>query len=134
MGMYTELHFNAGMIRDLPRQIVDTLSYMTDQVRGAPVELPRHPLFDTQRWDFMLRCDSAYFPATPASSLDYDEDARRYYLHVRCNLKNYDGEIGKFLDWVMPYVDADTECLGYHRHEENDHPTLIYKIAPDGAR
>lgn len=63
-------------------------------------------------------------PAQSASDLVYDQG---WYINVRCNLKNYDGEIGAFLDWIMPWVFAGPECLGYYRYESDDHPTLIYR-------
>jgi len=129
MGMYTELHFNAELIKGTPKQVIDTLRHMTGQDEHVPDELPDHPLFRTGRWDYMLQSSSYYFPTSVASSVDYDGIANAHYLRVRCNVKDYDGEIVKFLDWVMPYVFADTECLGYYRYEEDDHPTLIYKRA-----
>lgn len=131
MGMYTELHFNAELIRDTPHRITDVLAYMTGTTRSEPAALPDHALFGTRHWDLMLQCDSSYFPLSTASSIDHEYG--RHYLRVRSNFKNYDGEIEKFLDWIMPWVDADTECLGYWRYEENDHPTLIYKTAPAGG-
>lgn len=127
MGMYTELHFNAQLKRDTPKQVIDTLAYMNWQVQDEPSILPKHELFGKSRWDFMLRCSSSYFALSPASSVDWDEDSRCYYLHVRCNLKNYNDEIESFLDWIMPYIDSGGECLGYYRYEEENDPTLIYK-------
>lgn len=126
MGMYTELHFNAELKRDAPEQVREILRFMTGgtPTDEPPTDLPDHPLFKTRRWEHMLLCSSYYFPAQVASALVFDQG---WYINVRCNLKNYDDEIGAFLNWVMPYVDAGTECLGYYRYEEDDHPTLIYK-------
>lgn len=131
MGMYTELHFNAQLIRDTPHRITDVLAYMTGTTHSKPAVLPDHALFGTRRWDSMLQCDSSYFPLSPASSIDHEYG--HHYLRVRSCFKNYDDEIAAFLDWIMPWVDADTECLGYHRYEEDDHPTLIYKNPPGVA-
>lgn len=130
MGMYTELHFNVELKRDVPDEALALLQYMVNPAAkkaDVPPLLPDHPLFKTARWDYMLGCDSYYFPADTHSTLRLDDIAKAWYLCIRCNLKNYDGEIGKFLDWVLPYADAGTECLGYYRYEENDDPTLIYK-------
>lgn len=131
MGMYTELHFNAELEHSTPAEVIDLLAYMVDARTTCLAELPEHALFATRRWEWMLTCHSAYFPLSVATSLDYENG--RHHLRVRCNLKNYDGEIGLFLDWVMPYVNADTECLGYYRYEEDDHPELIYKTPPSAA-
>ncbi len=133
MGMYTELHFNVELERDAPDSVRAILEHMvrtTDEDVEAP-DLPDHLLFKTERWDFMLHCDSYYFPADTHSTFRRDEIGDAWYLCVRTNLKNYGGEIEKFLDWVLPYVDADNECLGYYRYEADAHPTLIYK---SGAR
>lgn len=129
MGMYTELHLNVELKRDVPDEVLSLLQYMvnpTAKQADVPALLPDHALFETSRWDYMLQCDSYYFAADTRSTLRLD-DQGGWYLCIRCNLKNYGGEIGKFLDWVLPYVDADTECLGYWRYEENNDPTLIYK-------
>lgn len=129
MGMYTELHFNAELVRDVPPNVIDVLRLMTGVAdhEPTPSPLPDHALFRTQRWSGMLLCSSYYFPLSVATSVDFDDIAKRYYLRVRCNLKDYDGEIDHFLDWIRPYVDADDECLGYYRYEEDPHPTLIYR-------
>lgn len=127
MGMYTELHFNAELNRDVPESVLAALRYMVGAEDAEPATLPDHPLFKTERWPYMLRCDSYYFPADTHSTLRLDDIAKAWYLCIRSNLKNYDDEIGKFLDWVSPYVFAGTECLGYYRYEETDDPTLIYK-------
>lgn len=127
MGMYTELHFNAELKRDVPEPVLAALRHMVGDEEAEPAMLPDHPLFRTERWPHMLQCDSYYFPADTHSTLRLDDIATAWYLCVRSNLKNYDGEIGKFLDWVLPYVSANTECLGYYRYEDTDDPTLIYK-------
>ena len=134
MGMYTELHFNAELVKNLSEEVVNILNYMVgnNESESHPIgELPPtpdHPLFSTNRWDFMLRCDSYYFPADTHSTLRFDDISEAYYLCIRSNLKNYDGEIGKFLTWIMPYVaEFEGDFLGYFRYEENKNPTLIYK-------
>lgn len=124
MGMYTELHFNAQLRRDLPKQVLDTLAFMVDKVPDKPVELPDHPLFATRSWGSMLVCDSSYFPAETSTHLVLE--AGRWSLSVRSNFKDYDDEVKHFLDWVRSYLNADGECLGFYRYEEDDHPTLIY--------
>lgn len=127
MGMYTELHFNAELKDDVPEDVMDTLRFMVGLESEPPLNTPDHPLFSTYRWDFMLECDSYYFPASTRSELVYAEPNDDYYLCIRCNLKNYDKEIQKFIDWITPYVDsAEGECLGYYRYEECDQPTIIY--------
>lgn len=89
------------------------------------IEIPNHPLFLTSRWKFMLTSDSYYFDGDTHSSFDYDNISNDYGLTVRCNLKNYDDEIQKFLDWVIQ--NSDTQgFVGYTRYETADSPSLIY--------
>lgn len=128
MGMYTALHFNAELKDDVPEYVIDTLKYMVGDVDKLPGRIegaPTHPLFDTDRWRGMLRSDSAYFYARTRSELVTEYGA--WFIHVQCNLKNYDDEIAKFLDFIMPHVRAyPGEFLGYWMYEEDDRPTLIF--------
>jgi hypothetical protein len=128
MGMYTELHFNASLLRSVPKEVINVLQYMIDGDILESIETPDHPLFEADRWGIMLRCDSYYFDADTHSTLRFDEIHNGYYLCIRSNLKNYDGEIEKFIDWIHPYLDAfDGDFLGFYRYEEDEIPTLIFK-------
>ncbi len=59
-------------------------------------------------------------------------DAQAFWsLDVYCNFKNYDNELGLFLDWLYPQVDnvahsSKTRFVGYSRYEKDADPTLIY--------
>lgn len=126
MGMYTELHFNVELRTDTPPAVINILRFMVD---GSPVhpKTPDHPLFESERWEWMLQSDSYYFNADTASTLRWDDIAQSHFLCLRFNVKNYDGEIEHFLDWIMPYVDAfDGDFLGFSRYEESQEPTLIH--------
>lgn len=126
MGMYTELHFNSELKKDVPPEALAILQYM---VNGGDVPPPvtNHPLFlEGSRWRFMLQTDSYYFDADTHSTLRLDFQGG-WYLCIRCNLKNYSNEIQNFLEWVRPYLDKRKgEFLGFYRYEESDEPTLIY--------
>lgn len=125
MGMYTELVL--GIEIEDNDKIIQTLRYMLGETEYQPVD--DHELFKTDRWDYMLKCDSYYFDGQTDSKLYMDdlyEDNPKFYLNVRCNLKNYNNEINKFLDWLNPYIKT-FGFLGYLRYEENEDPTLIYK-------
>lgn len=127
IGMYTEFHFNATLA-DPPPRVVEMLQYMLATEKGSRSDRPGHPLFKTTRWSWMLTSDSYYFSADTHSTLRWDDIGRDYRLCIRCNLKNYDGEIEQFIDWIMPYVAAEPgEFLGFYRHEEAEDPTLIRK-------
>lgn len=125
MRMYTELVL--GIEIEDNDKIIQTLRYMLGETEYQPVD--DHELFKTDRWDYMLKCDSYYFDGQTDSKLYMDdlyEDNPKFYLNVRCNLKNYNNEINKFLDWLNPYIKT-FGFLGYLRYEENEDPTLIYK-------
>ena len=103
MGMYTELHFNAELKKNIPLEVLGTLNFMLGQA-PQPALLPDHPLFETEYWQFMLQKDSYYFDADTHSTMRYDSTGECYYLCIRCNLKNYHQEVEKFVDWIMPYL------------------------------
>lgn len=127
MGMYTAIHFNSEL--NIPKEcgVAEVLKYMVGGRETEP-ELPEHLLFKTERWRFMLQCDSYYFDEDTHSTLRWDEISEAYYLCIRSNLKNYDSEIEQFIKWIMPYcaTKQDGDFLGFYRYEEDEEPTLIY--------
>lgn len=126
MGMYTELHFNSELKKNVSQNIINVLQFMIDN-EDKPQSLPDHPLFSTSRWYSMLRTDSYYFDADTHSTLRFDSISESYFLCIRCNLKNYNREIQKFVDWIMPYLAKhNNDFLGFYRYEEDETPTLIY--------
>lgn len=127
MGMYTEFHFNAELKKSTPKDIITSLRYMCgESIADSELDL-RHDLFKTKSWRWMLRCESAYFPFKASSSIYMDDFEDRYTLEVKSQVKNYDGEIQLFIDWIMPYVQANgDDLLGFYRHEEFREPILIY--------
>jgi hypothetical protein len=133
MGMYTELHYNAELREDVPQSVIDILKFMVGDIEEEPKELPDHELFsEGSRWRYMLQMDSYYFDADTHSTLRYDEIGQAYYLCIRCNLKNYSDEIEHFIDWIEPYLGVYIQTgdfLGFYRYEENNEPTLIYRLS-----
>ena len=125
MGMYTELNIGVNFSPFTPNNIIKILDYMLGNNGDNNIELTSHPLFSTERWRYMLRCDSYYFDGRTDSSMEYDDIGNNYQLNVRCNLKNYNNEISLFLDFIQPYLNT-YGFLGYTRYEEHEDPTLIY--------
>ena len=103
MGMYTELNIGVDLAPSTPDSVIKVLNYMLGD-EEVDVDIPDHPLFQTEGWRYMLVSDSYYFDRITDPSITYDVLTKRYNLNVRCNLKNYDGEISKFLDFIFPYV------------------------------
>ena len=128
MGMYTELVMAIELKQNVSANVYEILQYMVGDSEFEPIELPNHPLFKTNRWHFMLNSDSYYFDGITKSILKEDNlfpDHPSYYLTIRCNLKNYNEEIEKFIDWITPYSDTKG-FVGYKRYEEDEEPTLLY--------
>jgi hypothetical protein len=127
MGMYTQLHFAAKLRKDVPAEVVEVLRFMARGTEGAP-QTPDHPLFSTERWRCLFTMDSYYFDADTRSTMRFDGVLGAWLLNVQSNVKNYDGEIEKFLDWIDPYLAKyPGDFLGYSRYEETEQPTLIFK-------
>lgn len=119
MGMYTEIFFRAEVdeeaFRLLARAIVDDYLIKQD-----------HPLFDKPRAKRLFRGNSAYFPGANHTVVEVDpfiKDLR--CVSFRASLKNYDGEIEAFFDWIRPHV-ITKGFIGYSLYEEDTEPTLYY--------
>jgi len=119
MGMYTEIYARGTLRKSTPQEVIDILKCMANEA-DRPETLPEHELFKCQRWDVLGCGASAYFPAT--SSLVYKDDfSHNWAFLLHANLKNYDGEIAKFFDWIDQYVEGgEGEYLGYHMYEETE--------------
>ena len=126
MGMYTELVVCAN-IKNVP-EVIAVLKYMVDFFEssvGQP-QLPNHPLFTTDRWRMLFHGSSYYFVPRAIAKLEYDDIGDYWCLITRADLKNYDSEIEKFIDWIRPYVDSENEMFAYSRYEETREPTIYY--------
>ena len=127
MGTYTELNCAFSLYKDTPQHIVDTLRYMTGQSATEPDKLPSHPLFGDTGWNGMLRGSSSYFDGDTHSTVRLDETDGKYHVTIRCNFKNYDGEIENFMNWITPHIQAlPGDFIGYTRSDLTEVPTLLY--------
>lgn len=121
MGMYTELFFSAEFkdkLSDVDEAAVQFLFGDADR----PQEVPEHRFFECSRAYWMFNSPRHAGPGVTLKIGDY-------YRHVTAHieLKNYEGEIEAFLDWVRPLLDNSAgTCIGWTWYEENDNPTLIY--------
>lgn len=127
MGMYTEMFVKVTLKEDVPDEVVQLLEGMVGYAE-YPVILPDHPLFSKPRWGALLTCSSYYHQPFATTSFKYEDIARQWFLCSRSDLKNYDGEIEAFFDWILPYVEklADKTFIGYSLYEEDSEPTLYY--------
>jgi hypothetical protein len=119
MGMYTQFVFHGKLLSGDAAEVarVMTLAQLSPD-EGVPT--PDHELFHTERWETLL----------------YYAHVENDVLYVKAELKNHGDEIGKFLDWVDPYLVSDSadavgirEPIGFSLYEESDKPQYVY--APD---
>lgn len=124
MGNYTELVFKAEVKKDLPKEVLDILNCLFNGASDIPKPevLPDHEFFKTERWHLIGRGCSAYH--VPWASSCFQEG----HVFSRSDIKNYDSEIEKFIDWVTPYLKyCDVgDCIGYKWYCQDTEPELIY--------
>lgn len=128
MGMYTELSVSAEL-KDLTELEINALMWMVGEI-DQPSSLPNHELFKCDRCEYMLRMRSYYFPFTIDPVLKLDPIDNQYRLVTRSNMKNYEGEIELFIDWLKPFIDCGVginNMFAVVCHEEQEEPTLYYK-------
>lgn len=117
--MYTELVLKCSIKNDTPEYILNILNYLFNGGE-EPDCLPDHEFFSCPRWHFIGRCSSYYH--VPFNSSRFEEG----YIFSRSDLKNYDDEIDKFIDWIQPYLEHyEGDCIGWKWYEENPTPDLI---------
>jgi hypothetical protein len=124
MGMHTELYLRSGLKDGTPQEVIVLLRAMVMGDGEPPETTP----FGGGRCPWMLRFASHYHFPYAQSSMDYADYVNRWYLFVRCDLKNYEGEIEAFLKWLAPHLNAcEGDYIGHTRYEEDPLPThLIY--------
>ena len=130
MGMYTEIYVKAVLKEDVDDNVVNIIKYMLgiDDVELEDLTIPSHSLFETDRWDSMLRSGSYYHVPYTVKLFEYNDISENYYLVVRSDFENYQGEIEKFFDWIKQYLEQDyyKTFMGYSLYEEDYEPTLYY--------
>ncbi len=123
MGMYTELIFGASFKEGTPKEVIDTIKYLVDYG-----EKPVPCLFDMDRNP--LGGGSYYFGvSSPVKKFWYDEIGRSWILSSRSNIKNYNDEIEKFLEWIKPYIDTGSgnrDMYAVVIYEDESEPTIYY--------
>jgi hypothetical protein len=125
MGMYTEIYVNVNLKKETPDDVIKVLQAMCGML---PDQECSEVLIDyPDRWSCLFSDMSYYTPSTNCRFLEFDEITQRWSLLGKGDIKNYKGEIEKFFEWIIPYVDGYSEdFIGYSRYEECLKPTLIY--------
>lgn len=123
MGMYTELYLSVRLKKDIPAEVDQVLRHLFNEQIELD-SLPKHEFFDCPRWECIGSMSSFYF--APESLSSYFSAGRSKFIISRSDLKNYDSEIEKFLNFLEPYIDAGVAThIGHVRYEEDRHPMIL---------
>ena len=132
MGMYTELIVGCTLKKNLPKVCVNALTLISN--RQEINENDKETEEFIKEYDLYNICwsESAYFGA-PSHCIfrRLEENYEDYYsLSIRANLKSYNGEIEKFLEYLRPYVywgSGTHELYAMTIYEEDKEPKLWFK-------
>lgn len=126
MGFYTELKFDAKLLRSTPIEIILLLESLINlQDSSIPdASFIDHEFFDCTSWYKIFL--PSQFLETQENTLDFQNG--RYIISIHSEFKNYDQEIEKFVDWIKPYVIGrkKKQYVGYFRNENSNNKTNIY--------
>jgi hypothetical protein len=128
MGMYTEIIFGAALRKDTPKHIIEIIQKMVNR-EGLYGLKPDHPFFESKCSWLLAANGSYYFPGIVEPQFKFNDIAEQWYLHLRTNIKNYNNEIEKFLDWIKPYIYKGSGTRDFYAivtYEADETPTIYY--------
>lgn len=130
MGTYTELLLKCNLKSNIPKKSLDILNYLFNQSMVikelVPTDLPDHEFFKCSNWTSIGRSCSHYH--VPQTFCYFDGSL----LFTRFDLKNYDNEIQKFLNWLDQYMDyTEKTMVGWIFCEECPEPLIVFHIPPE---
>lgn len=119
MGMYTEIFVNVDLKQNTPDSVIEVLKAVCDIDVGATC-LADKP----HRWKYLFNNGSYYTPYTCVGKLTWDSISEQYSLIGKGDIKNYEGEIEAFFEFIKPW--ATDNFIGYYRQELDPQPTLVF--------
>ncbi len=126
MGMYTELIFGASLKKETPEEVIETLKYLI----GDRKDRPKESSFESPRDILLFTGASYYFGVNQSvSKMWRDNYSKQWAISTRANLKNYEDDIEKFLEWIKPWIDSGSgyrEMYAIVLYEEFSEPTIYY--------
>jgi hypothetical protein len=126
MGMYTELIFGASLKKDTPSHVIDALQYMMGDIDIKPNDFP----LPTGRCEYLFQGCSYYFGVSdPVSYMWKDDGTERWIVSTRSSIKDYEGEIDTFLNWIKSYIDSGSglnDMYAIVTHEEAIESEVYY--------
>ena len=97
MGLYTRLQVHAEL-HNLTGDALYGLVWMCDPTSMKWDQyLPDHPFFKLRRSILLFQEDSKFAPSCK-------KVGNIWILHTDASIKNYEGEIEKFINWIKPFV------------------------------
>lgn len=130
MGDYTEFFARGLLKKDTPEIVIDLLRTMAGDFADPPIlDYPDHPLFKTRRWPHLGWTASAFWvTATESVIRKSNWSLGQWEFDFHASLKNYEGVIGKFFDWIDPYLELEqNEFIGYQINPGSLDPYLYRK-------
>jgi hypothetical protein len=151
MGMYTEFIFGCELSKKTPKVCVDALDYVINGEEKQPkYENPEGweqkrfndnyierttPVEEIEKfieeYDFYrLFCSCSYYfgAANPVRRFEWDNISNSYKISTMADLKNYSGQIEKFIEYIAPYVEHGSgyehRIFAYVQYEEAHFPTM----------
>lgn len=103
MGMYIEFVCVIELKKDMLKEVINILNNMIEGEDRYDIIL-FYLFFECCRWRWLFIMDSYFFLGRSNMMFEYDDIVKIYYLIIRSNLKNYDDEINKFLNWIKLYI------------------------------
>lgn len=149
--MYTEFILGCNLSKDISKECVDAIDYVINGEEKKPkyknpetyeeIMHNRHYIERTTLEDdikkfireydlyYLFGSSSYYFGgASPVSKFYYDDIDNEYHITIRSDLKNYTGQIEKFINYITPYVVQGSgyphEIFAYVQYEEDEFPTI----------
>ena len=130
--MYTELILGCSLSKDTPKILINSLDYVINHPEDDfPSEEIKNFVID---YDLMYLCHSAsyYFGvSTPVCMMKYDEISKEWIVSIRSNIKNYEDQIERFLNYIFDYISHGSgyeyNIYAYVQYEEDALPTIYSK-------
>ena len=139
--MYTEMILGCSFKETLPKVCIDALLYVIKNLEPTENKEEVEKFIKEYDLECLMFCSSYYFGVCRANQAFWlDPIRKRWTISVRSNIKNYRGQIHKFLKYIMPHVDRGSgyglNVYAYVQYEEAEFPTIytlrgVYEIEDD---
>ena len=116
MGDYTQFFIAVNLKKDTPSEILSNLDQI---VIDSDYDGKEYPLVNLSgRFSIIGKCSSAYHPDILVSVLKKESYTNYYTLLIHSQIKNYDSDYEKFINWLRPYFEArDGELIAFTQVE-----------------